>query len=50
MYITDSLKAIGRLNRRFADYFEKPKKGKERTAEEIIDSIKKKLEVEHESI
>lgn len=42
IYVTDSLKAIGHLNRRFADYFNKPKK-EERTAEEIIDGIKKKL-------
>jgi len=39
-YITDALKVIGHLDRRFFDYF-KPEE--ERTAKEIIDSIKKKL-------
>lgn len=39
-YVTDALKVIGSLNIRFADYF-KPQET--RTAEEIIDGIKKKL-------
>ena len=39
-YVTDALKVIGRLNVRFADLF-KPQET--RTANEIIDSIKKKL-------
>lgn len=39
-YITDALKLIGHLDKRFADYF-KPQET--RTADEIIDGIKKKL-------
>ena len=40
MYVTDALKAIGNLNIRYADYF-KPQET--RTADEIVNGIKKKL-------
>ena len=40
IYVTDALKVIGNLNIRFADYFKPEEK---RTADEIIDGIKKKL-------
>jgi len=39
-YVTDALKIIGHLDKRFADLF-KPQET--RTSDEIIDSIKKKL-------
>ena len=43
LYVSDSLKVIGRLNIRYADVIAKKKDTDNRTADEIISSIKTKL-------
>lgn len=42
IYVTDSLKAIGNLNRRYYDFIKKVPE-ETRTSSEIIGSIKRKL-------
>lgn len=42
IYVTDSLKAIGGLDRRYVEFLEPPKV-ETRTSEEIIDHIKEGL-------
>jgi len=41
IYMTDALKAVGNLNRRYIDYFKAPEK---RTSDEIISKLRQGLE------